>query len=127
MWKILSIRADVFKEIENYIGYVYADDYHSCDKLIVNPFDMSVSHGVRIENCTQFKMDYFDTFGLIKRSGTFTFVSDPIGIECVVLHYYPDERVTKFVDKMKTVIRGFISKHGYESYAKLIIPSYRIE
>ena len=117
-----KFRDDVFKEIENYIGYVYADDYHSNDKLIVNPFDMSVSHGVRIENSTQLKMDYFDTFGLIKRSGTFTFEPDPIGIECVVLHYYPDERVTKFVDKMKTVIREFISKHGYESYAKLIIP-----
>ena len=68
-----KFREDVFKEIENYIGDVYADDYHSCDKLIVNPFDMSVSHGVRIENSTQLKMDYFDTFGLIKRSGTFTF------------------------------------------------------
>lgn len=68
-----KFRADVFKEIENYIGYVYGDDYHSIDKLIVNSFDMSVSHGVRIENSTQLKMDYFDTFGLIKRSGTFTF------------------------------------------------------
>lgn len=68
-----KFRADVFKEIEEYIGHVYVDDYHGNDKLIVNPFDMSVSHGVRIENSTQLKMDYFDTFGLIKRSGTFTF------------------------------------------------------
>lgn len=117
-----KFREDVFKEIENYIGYVYGDDYHSCDKLIVNPFDMSVSHGVRIENSTQIKMDYLDTFGLIKRSGTFTFEPDPIGIECVVLHYYPDERVTKFVEKMKKVISAFIEKHGYNGYAKLVIP-----
>ena len=117
-----KFREDVFKEIENYIGYVYADDYHSCDKLIVNPFDMSVSHGVRIENSTQVKMDYFDTFGLIKRSGTFTFEPDPIGIECVVQHYYPDERVTKLVEKMKAVISEFIGKHGYNGYAKLVIP-----
>ena len=117
-----KFRDDVFKEIENYIGYVYADDYHSCDKLIVNPFDMSVSHGVRLENSTQFRMDYFDTFELIKRSGTFTFEPDPIGIECVVLHYYPDERVTKFVEKMKKVISEYFDKHGYNGYAKLVIP-----
>ena len=83
---------------------------------------MSVSHGVRIENSTQLKMDYFDTFGLIKRSGTFTIEPDPIGIECVVLHYYPDDRVTKFVEKMKKVISEFIGKHGYNGYAKLVIP-----
>lgn len=83
---------------------------------------MSVSHGVRIENSTQLKLDYFDTFGLIKRSGTFTFEPDPIGIECVVLHYYPDERVTKFVEKMKKAISKYINKHGYNGYAKLVIP-----
>lgn len=116
-----KFREDVFKEIENYIGYVYADDYHSCDKLIVNPFDMSVSHGVRIENSTQLKMDYFDTFGLIKRSGTYTFEQNSIGIECVVLHYYPDKRVTKLVERMKKAISEFIEKHGYDGYAKLII------
>lgn len=117
-----KFREDVFKEIENYIGYVYGDDYHSNDKLIVNPIDMNVSHGVCIENSTHLKMDYFDTFGLIKRSGTFTFEPDPIGIECVVLHYYPDERVTKFVEKMKKVISEFIEKYGYNGYAKLMIP-----
>ena len=37
-----KFRADVFKEIEEYIGLVYGDDYHGNDKLIVNPFDMSV-------------------------------------------------------------------------------------
>lgn len=37
-----KFRADVFKEIEEYIGYVYGDDYHGNDKLRVNPFDMSV-------------------------------------------------------------------------------------
>lgn len=117
-----KFRADVFKEIKDYIGHVYGDDYHGNDKLIVNPFDMSVSHGVRIENSTHLKMDYFDTFGLIKRSGTFTFEPDPIGIECVVLHYYPDERVTKIVEKMKKVISAFIEKHGYNGYAKFVIP-----
>lgn len=117
-----KFRTDVFKEVENYIGYVYGDDYHFNDKLIVNPFDMSVSHGVRIESSTQLKMDYFDTFGLIKRNGTFTFEPDPTGIECVVLHYYSDERVTKFIEKMKEVISEFFDKHGYNGFAKLVIP-----
>lgn len=117
-----KFREDVFKEIENYIGYVYADDYHSCDKLIVNPFDMSVSHGVRIGNSTQIKMDYFDTFGLIKRSGTFTFEPDPIGIECVVQHYYPDEQVTKFVEKTINVINDFLKEHGYSKEAVIGYP-----
>ena len=38
-----KFRADVFKEIEEYIGYVYGDDYHGNDKLIVNPFDIMLS------------------------------------------------------------------------------------
>ena len=80
-----KFRADVFKEIEEYIGYVYGDDYHGNDKLIVNPFDMSVSHGTRSVDEIEKKYDYFDTFGLIKRDGEFTFTPDPVGIECVVI------------------------------------------
>lgn len=73
-----KFRADVFKEIEEYIGHVYGDDYHGNDKLIVNPFDMSVSHGTRIVDEIEKKYDYFDTFGLIKRDGEFTFTPDPV-------------------------------------------------
>lgn len=117
-----KFRADLFKEVENYIGYAYGADYHSNDKLVVNPFDMSLRIGTRSIDEIEKGYDYFDTFGLIKRSGTFTFEPDPIGIECVVMYYYPDERVTKLVERMKTVISEFIEKHGYDGYAKLIIP-----
>ena len=53
-----KFRADVFKEIEEYIGLVYGDDYHGNDKLIVNPFDMSVSHGTRSVDEIEKKYDY---------------------------------------------------------------------
>ena len=117
-----KFRADVFKEIEEYIGYVYGDDYHGNDKLIVNPFDMSVQHGTRSVDEIEKKYDYFDTFGLIKRDGEFTFTPDPVGIECVVLHYFPNEKVKRSVEKVEKAISEFIKKHGYTANAKLIVP-----
>lgn len=39
-----QFRKDILKEVEEYIGYVYSDDTHFEDKLIVKEFDYSVSH-----------------------------------------------------------------------------------
>ena len=116
------LRDAIFKEVEKYIGYVYADDYHGNDYLIIRTYDEEVSHGTRSCDEREDGYRYFDMFHLLKKPSTFTFEPDPIGIECVVLHYYPDERVTKIIGKMKNAITKFIKKHGYNAYAKLIIP-----
>ena len=117
-----KFRADIFKEIEDYIGYVYGDDYHGNDKLIVNPFDMSVSSGTRSVDEIEKKYDYFDMSDLIKMSGTFTFEADPIGIECVVLHYFPNEKVDKFVKDLETSMLDFVKNHGYSKDAEISFP-----
>ena len=78
-----QFRKDILKEVEEYIGYVYSDDTHFEDKLIVKEFDYSVSHGRRSYKEQEKEYDYFDMSDLIKKSGTFTFEADPIGIECV--------------------------------------------
>lgn len=117
-----KLRKDIFKEVAEYIGYVYADDYHTNDKLIVNEFDYSVSHGRRNYEDLEKGYGYFDMFHLIKRDGTFTFAADPVGIECVVMHYFPNKKVDGLVENMKNAINAFLQKYGYKSSAKLILP-----
>lgn len=116
------LRKSIFKEVEEYIGYVYAEDYNHNDKLIVKEFDYSVSHGRRGNDDLEKGYDYFDMFHLIKRSGTFTFAPDPVGIECVVMHYFPNKRVDKFVMDVKEAILDFIEKHGYSEEAEVTFP-----
>lgn len=59
---------------------------------------------------------------LIKMSGTFTFEADPIGIECVVLHYFPNEKVDKFVKDLESTMLDFVHKHGYNEEAEISFP-----
>ena len=117
-----QFRKDILKEVEEYIGYVYSDDTHFEDKLVVKEFDYSVSH-VRCSYKEQEKeYDYFDMSDLIKKSGTFTFEADPIGIECVVLHYFPNEKVEKFVKDLETSMLDFVKNHGYSKEAEISFP-----
>lgn len=114
-----KLREDIFKEVEKYIGYVYAEDYNNKDKLVVNEFDYSVSHGRCCYEDLEKGYDYFDMFHLIKYNGTFTFAPDPVGIECVVMHYFPNEKVDKFVADVKAAIHSFIEKHEYSEDAEI--------
>lgn len=114
-----KLREDIFKEVEKYIGYVYAEDYNNKDKLVVNEFDYSVSHGRRCYEDLEKGYDYFDMFHLIKHNGTFTFAPDPVGIECVVMHYFPNEKVDKFVADVKAAIHSFIENHEYSEDAEI--------
>ena len=117
-----QFRKDILKEVEEYIGYVYSDDTHFEDKLIVKEFDYSVSHGRRSYKEQEKEYDYFDMSDLIKKSGTFTFEADPIGIECVVLHYFPNEKVEKFVKDLETSMLDFVKNHGYSKEAEISFP-----
>lgn len=117
-----QFRKDILKEVEEYIGYVYSDDTHFEDKLIVKEFDYSVSYGRRSYKEQEKEYDYFDMSDLIKKSGTFTFETDPIGIECVVLHYFPNEKVEKFVKDLETSMLDFVKNHGYSKEAEISFP-----
>lgn len=117
-----QFRKDILKEVEEYIGYVYSDDTHFEDKLIVKEFDYSVSHGRRSYKEQEKEYDYFDMSDLIKKSGTFTFEADPIEIECVVLHYFPNEKVDKFVKDLETSMLDFVKNHGYSKEAEISFP-----
>ena len=117
-----QFRKDILKEVEEYIGYVYSDDTHFEDKLIVKEFDYSVSHGRRSYKEQEKEYDYFDMSDLIKKSATFTFEADPIGIECVVLHYFPNEKVETFVEDLETSMLDFVKNHGYSKEAEISFP-----
>ncbi len=117
-----QLRKDILKEVEKYIGYVYGDDTHFEDKLIVKKFDYSVSHGRRSYKEQKKEYDYFNMSDLIKMSGTFTFEADPIGIECVVLHYFPNEKVDKVVKDLESTMLDFVHKHGYNEEAEISFP-----
>lgn len=117
-----QFRKDILKEVEEYIGYVYSDDTHFEDKLIVKEFDYSVSHGRRSYKEQEKEYDYFDMSDLIKKSATFTFEADPIGIECVVLHYFPNEKVDKFVKDLETSMLDFVKNHEYSKEAEISFP-----
>lgn len=121
-YKKKRLRDAIFKEVEKYIGYVYADDYHGNDCLIIRTFDEEVSHGTR--NCDERKEGYryFDMFPLLKKPSTFTFEPNPVGIEVVVNAFYPDGRITKFVEDAKATINVFLEEHGYSKEAELSFP-----
>lgn len=116
------LRDAIFKEVEKYIGYVYADDYHGNDCLIIRTYDEEVSHGTRSCDKIEEGYRYFDMFPLLKQTSTFTFEPNPVGIEVVVNAFYPDERISKFVEDAKATINEFLEKHGYSDEAELSFP-----
>ena len=121
------LREAITKEVENYIGYVYGDDTHMNDKLIIKKFDESVSHGRVFYNDYKDGYDYFSMSDLIKGSGTFTFEPDLAGIEVVVNHYYPNKRIETFVKGASKAIMDFINSHGYSREAEFSFMFHRVE
>ncbi len=116
------LREAIFKEVEKYIGYVYADDCHGNDCLIIRTYDEEVSHGTRSCDEREEGYRYFDMFPLLTKPSTFTFEPNPVGIEVVVNTFYPDERIKKFVEDAKATINEFLEKHGYSNEAELSFP-----
>ena len=121
------LREAIIKEVESYIGFVYSDDTHMNDKLIIKKFDESVSHGNVFYNDYKDEYDYFSMSDLIKGSGTFTFVPDLAGIEVVVNHYYPNARIEAFVKGASKAIMDFINSHGYSREAEFSFMFNRVE
>ena len=116
------LRDDIVREVNRYIGYAYADDFHSGDYITVNEVTLEVGFWSRhrageqrLSNCR-----YYDLFSLIKQSASsFTFEPDDVGIDIVVLDFFPIEKVDDFVSKATTAIKEFNLKEGFDENAVL--------
>lgn len=116
------LREDIVREVNRYIGYVYADDFHSGDYITVNEVTLEIgfwsrhrASEQRFSNCR-----YYDLSSLIRQSASsFTFEPDEVGIDIVVLDFFPIEKVDDFVSKATTAIKEFHLKKGYVENAVL--------
>ena len=116
------LREDIVREVNRYIGCVYADDFHSGDYITVNELTLEVGFWSRhrageqrSQNCR-----YYDLFSLIKEgASSFTFEPDEVGIDVVVLDFFPIEKVDDFVSKAATAIKEFCLKEGFDENAVL--------
>ena len=116
------LRVDILNNVKDYIGHIYADDFHSGDYITVNEITLEVGFWSRhrageprLQNCR-----YYDLFSLIKEgASSFTFEPDEVGIDIVVLDFFPIEKVADFVYKATTAIKDFHLKEGYDENAVL--------
>ena len=116
------LREDIVREVNRYIGYVNADDFHLGDYITVNELTLEVGFWSRhrageprLQNCR-----YYDLFSLIKEgASSFTFEPDEVGIDIVVLDFFPIEKVDAFVSKAATAIKEFYLKEGFDENAVL--------
>lgn len=102
-----ELRKQIYKEVEDYIGYIEADDFNLNDKLVIKQFDNGVSHGRFYQKDYQAGYDYFSMSSLIKQKEPFVFEVNPLGIEVILQKYFPDKRV----DAIKTDIVDTINKY----------------
>ena len=113
---------DILNNVKDYIGHIYADDFHSGDYITVNEITLEVGFWSRhrageprLQNCK-----YYDLFSLIKEgASSFTFEPDEVGIDIVVLDFFPIEKVDDFVSKATTAIKEFYLKEGFDENAVL--------
>lgn len=116
------LREDIVRKVNRYIGYVYADDFHSGDYITVNEVTLEVgfwsrhrADEQRLQNCK-----YYDLFSLIRQgNSSFTFEPDEVGIDIAVLDFFPIEKVCDFVSKATTAIKEFHLNEGYDKNAVL--------
>ena len=102
-----ELRKQIYKEVEDYIGYIEADDFNLNGKLVIKQFDYSVSHGRFYQKDFQAGYDYFPMSSVIKQKESFAYEVNPIGIEVILQKYFPDKRV----DAIKTDIVDVINKY----------------
>lgn len=102
-----ELRKQIYKEVEDYIGYIEADDFNLNDKLVIKQFDYSVSHGRFYLKDFQAGYDYFSMSSVINQKEPFAYEVNPIGIEVILQKYFSDKRV----DAIKTDIVDAINKY----------------
>lgn len=116
------LRYDILNQVKDYIGHIYADDFHSGDYITVNEVTLEVGFWSRhrageqrLPNCR-----YYDLFSLIRQgTSSFTFEPDETGIDIVVLDFFPSEKINDFVSMAKNAIKEFHHNVGYDKKAVL--------
>lgn len=116
------LRYDILNQVNDYIGHIYADDFHSGDYITVNEVTLEVGFWSRhrrgekrLQNCR-----YYDLFYLIRQSASsFTFEPDEVGIDIVILDFFPIEKIDDFVSKAKNAINEFYINKGFDKNAVL--------
>lgn len=105
-----ELRKQIYKEVEDYIGYIEADDFNLNDKLTIKQFDYSVSHGRFYQKDFQAGHDYFSMSSLIKLKEPFVYEVNPIGIEVILQKYFPNKRVDAIKKDIVDAINKYIQR-----------------
>lgn len=115
-----ELRKHICKEVEDYIGYIEADDFNLNDKLVIKQFDYSVSQGRFYQKDSQAGYDYFSMSSLIKQKEPFAYEVNPIGIEVILQKYFPDKRVDTIKTDIVDAINNYIQS-GKDCLNALIV------
>lgn len=116
----IELRKQIYKEVEDYIGYIEADDFNLNDKLTIKQFDYSVSHGRFYQKDFQAGHDYFSMSSLINQKEPFVYEVNPIGIELILQKYFPDKRVGAIKRDIVSAINKYIQS-GKDCLNALIV------
>ena len=103
-----ELRKQIYKEVEDYIGYVEADDFNLNDKLVVKEFDYNTSYGRFNQKNYQAGYNYYSMSSLIKQKESFVFEVNPLDIEVILQKYFPDKRVDVIKNDIVDVINKYI-------------------
>lgn len=87
-------------EVKKYIGYAYLDDFKAKDYLTIDKRTFEVSHTQwEIGQQRDPKLAYYDMSRLIQPAKDFgCFEPDSVGIDIVVLDFFPNEKINYFME-----------------------------
>lgn len=103
------LRVDIVDEVNEYIGYAYADDVHVDDYLTIDKTTFAVSH----TRCSygqprEDNLAFYDMSRLLAPGkSSFTYEPDQLEIDAVVLDFFPIEKLNNFPDLAEAAILKF--------------------
>lgn len=106
------LRIDIVNEVNNYIGYAYAEDINLNDYLTINKVTLRVSHTRHYygdpldENLALYKMISLISPGI----SALTYEPNQLEIDAVVLDFFPIKVLNMFPDNVERSILDF-TKH----------------
>lgn len=100
------LRIDIVDEVNEYIGYAYADDVHLNDYLTIDKNTLAVSHTRRdYGEPREANLAYYDMCRLLAPGkSSFTYEPDQREIDAIVLDFFPIEVLNKFPDLVESAI-----------------------
>ena len=103
------LRDDIVDEVNEYIGYVYADDVHGDDYLTIDKTTFAVSH-TRLSHVQPRKdnLAYYDMSRLLAPgTSAFTYEPNQLEIDAVVLDFFPIDKLNNFPELAEKAILEF--------------------